>query len=154
MNYFVTVRNLFNDMMAFFSGKEAIGLEALQDAYQDEPLFLAFISDLPEALKVPYRTVMKECYNFYKQYYDRELSDSDWENIVAGIQAYDKKWDNVWCRNLILALLGILECEDKERKGLTGEHSSGADDLAQDPESGEGEEPETDEDGQRMEAAA
>lgn len=154
MNYFVTVRNLFNDMMAFFSGKEAIGLEVLQDAYQDEPLFLAFISDLPEALKVPYRTVMKECYAFYKQYYNRELSEADWENIVAGIQAYNKKWNNVWCRNLILALLGILEREDKERKGLAEEQPIGASDNVQEPENGEGGEPETDEDGQQMEAAA
>lgn len=116
MNYLVIVRNLFNDMFIFFNGKEAIGLETLQDVYQEEPLFLAFISDLPEALKVPYNDVMKECYDFYKQYCSRELTEDDWDHIVAGIQEFNSKWKNAWCRKLILALLELLEREEKERK--------------------------------------
>lgn len=121
MNYLVMVRNMFNDMHLFFNGKEAIGLEALQDTYQEEPLFLAFISDLPEALKISYNDAMQECYGFYKQHCGRELNEEDWDCIVKEIQKFVRKWDNKWCQNVILALLGILEQEDKERKEISKE---------------------------------
>lgn len=117
MNYLVMVRNLFNDMYLFFNGKEAIGLEALQDTYQEEPLFLAFISDLSEALKISYNDAMQECYGFYKQYCGRDLVDEDWDCIVKEIQEFEHKWNNKWCQNVILALLGLLEQEENERKG-------------------------------------
>ena len=43
MYYEVMVKNIFNDMYLFFNGKRAIGLEALQDAYQDEQIGRAHV---------------------------------------------------------------------------------------------------------------
>ena len=89
-------------------------LKTLAEAYQDEPLLLAFISGLDQALSVPYNDVMKQCYAFYKKYCGRELSKEEWRDIVDGVQIYNQKWQNTWCRGLILALLSILEKEDKD----------------------------------------
>ena len=119
MDYQVLVKNLFNDMFAFFNGKQTMDLKTLAETYPDEPLLRAFISGLDQALSVPYNDVMKQCYAFYKKYNGRELSEEEWRNIVDGVQIYNQKWQNTWCRGLILALLSILEKEDKDRKGKT-----------------------------------
>ena len=116
MYYEVMVKNIFNDMYLFFNGKRAIGLEALQDAYQDEPLFLAFISDLPEAFKVSFYDVMMECYGFFKKYCGKDHTEEDWADIVKEIREFREKWNNTWSWKLILALLEVLEREEKERK--------------------------------------
>ena len=113
MDYQILVKNLFNDMFTFFNGRQTMDLKTLAEAYPDEPLLLAFISGLDQALSVPYNDVMKQCYAFYKKYCGRELSEEEWRDIVDGVQIYNQKWQNSWCRGLILALLSILEKEDK-----------------------------------------
>ncbi len=112
------VKNLFNDMFVFLNGTQPLGLEPLIDVYQDEPLLMAFIGRLDEAVKVPYNQVMKECYAFFKQYAGGGYTDEVWERIVKDIRDFDQKWQNPWCRGIILALLELLEREDKERQGL------------------------------------
>ena len=119
MDYQILVKNLFNDMFAFFNGRQTMDLKTLAEAYPDEPLLLAFISGLDQALNVPYNDVMKQCYAFYKKYWGRELTEEEWQDIIDGVQIYNQKWQNTWCRGLILALLSILEKEDKDRKGET-----------------------------------
>ena len=57
MDYQVLVKNLFNDMFAFFNGRQAMDLKTLAEAYPDESLLLAFISGLDQALSVPYNDV-------------------------------------------------------------------------------------------------
>lgn len=116
MDYSILVKNLFNDMFVFFNGTQPMGLEILLDVYQEEPLFLAFISNLDDAVKVPYNDVMKEFYGFYKRFCNREMTDDDWDEVVAGIQGFYKKWQNKWCRKLILAIMEIIEREQKEYK--------------------------------------
>lgn len=118
MDYQMLVRNLFNDMFVFFNGTQPMGLEPLIDVYQDEPLLMAFIGRMDEAVNVPYNDVMKECYVFFKQYAGGEYTDEVWERIVKDIQDFNRKWMNPWCRGIILALLELLEREDKERKEL------------------------------------
>lgn len=118
MDYQMLVRNLFNDMFVFFNGTQPLGLEPLVDVYQDEPLLMAFIGRLDEAVKVPYNDVMKECYGFFKQYAGGEYTDEVWERIVKDIQDFNQKWMNPWCRGIMLALLELLEREDKERQEL------------------------------------
>ena len=117
------VKNLFNDMFVFFNGTQPLGLEPLIDVYQDEPLLMAFIGRLDEAVKVPYNDVMKECYGFFKQYAGGEYTDEVWERIVKDIQDFNQKWINPWCRGIMLALLELLEREDKERQELQNQGS-------------------------------
>ena len=59
------VKNLFNDMFVFLNGTQPLGLEPLIDVYQDEPLLMAFIGRLDEAVKVPYNQGMKKGYAFF-----------------------------------------------------------------------------------------
>lgn len=123
MGYQMLVKNVYNDMYAFFNGIQPMGLEALLNAYGDEPLLLAFISNLEEAVNVPYNDAMQESYAFYKAYCGRALTDEEWEQVVAEIGEYSKRWENRWCQGLILAVLGLLELEDKElREGQPEEH--------------------------------
>ena len=123
MDYLMLVRNLFNVMFVFFNGTQPLGLEPLMDVYQDEPLLMAFIGRLDEAVKVPYNDVMKECYGFFKQYAGGEYTDEVWERIVKDIQDFNQKWMNPWCRGIMLALLELLEREDKERQELQNQGS-------------------------------
>lgn len=118
MDYQMLVKNLFNDMFVFFNGTQPLGLEPLIDVYQNEPLLMALIGRLDEAVKVPYNDVMKECYAFYKQYAGGDYTDEVWERVVKDIQVFNQKWQNPWCRGIILALLELLEQEDKERQEL------------------------------------
>lgn len=116
MYYQTLVKNLFNDMYHFMNGTQAISFEDLTDNYQDEPLFLAFLGNLDQARTIAYNDAMKECYAFYKKYCGKELTEEEWETVVAEIQVYDKNWDNIWCRGLVLALLDLLDQENKEWK--------------------------------------
>lgn len=141
MDYQELVKDLFNDMFSFLNGRQTMDLKALAEAYPDEPLLLAFIGGLDQALNVPYNDVMKQCYAFYKKYCGRELSGEEWQNIVEGVQVFNQKWQNTWCRGLILAVLSILEKEDKHRKG-------------EQPTENQPEENETEEEQQEMNTAA
>ena len=132
MDYQMLVRNLFTDMFVFFNGTQPLGLEPLIDVYQDEPLLMAFIGRLDEAVKVPYNDVMKECYGFFKQYAGGEYTDEVWERIVKDIQDFNQKCINPWCRGIMLALLELLEREDKERQELQNQGGS-AENEAQEP---------------------
>ena len=123
MDYQMLVRNLFNDMFVFFNGTQPLGLEPLVDVYQDEPLLMAFIGRLDEAVKVPYNDVMKECYGFFKQYAGGEYTDEVWERIVKDIQDFNQKWINPWCRGIMLVLMELLDREDKERQELQNQGS-------------------------------
>ena len=141
------VRNLFNDMFVFLNGTQPLGLEPLIDVYQDEPLLMAFIGRLDEAVRVPYNQVMKECYTFFKQYAGGGYTDEVWEQIVKDIRDFDQKWQNPWCRGIILALLELLEREDKERQGVENQDGL-TENGAREPGQKETEEPYEQEPGQ------
>ena len=123
MDYQMLVRNLFNDMFVFFNGTQPMGLEPLVDVYQEEPLLMALMGRLDQAVKVPYNDVMKECYAFFKRYAGGDYTEEVWERIVKDIQDFNDKWKNPWCRGVILALLVLLEKEDAERKENQGQES-------------------------------
>ncbi|MDR1548995.1 MAG: hypothetical protein LBT06_10470 [Hungatella sp.] len=132
MDYQALVKDLFNDMFSFFNGRQTMDLKALAESYPDEPLLLAFIGGLDQALCVPYNEVMKQCYAFYKQYCGRALSEEEWKKIVEGVQIFNQKWQNTWCRGLILAILSILEKEDNDWKGVQpSENQNGDNDLGE-----------------------
>ena len=156
MYYQTLVKNLFNDMHHFLNGTQAIGLEDLKDNYQEEPLFLAFIGNLDQAAAVPYNDVMKACYAFYKKFCGRLLAEEEWDLVILEIQEFNKEWENAWCEGLILALLDILDRDDKDWRAARRESDAG---NAQEGDADGGLEPEetelTEDDGQReMETAA
>ena len=65
---------------------------------------------------------MKEIYGFYKEYRGRVLSDEDWEEIVERAGQLHKTWnENVWCRQVILEMVNLLEDDDRERRKLAAE---------------------------------
>ena len=121
MSYQMLVKNLFNDMYLFFSGGEAIGLQRLMDDYEGEPLLTAFLSNLDQALEIPYMDAMQGSYAIYKKYCGKALSDSDWDTVISEIRAYMEKWPNDWCKGIILALLELLEREEKKNENPLNE---------------------------------
>ena len=115
MYYQTLVKNLFNDMHHFLNGVQAISLEDLKDNYQEEPLFLAFIGNLDQAAAVDYNAAMSESYAFYKKFCGKKLAEEEWDLVILEIQEFNKNWENIWCKGLILALLDILDREAREQ---------------------------------------
>lgn len=75
---------------------------------------------------------MQESYGFYKKYCGRELTEEEWEQVVEEIQMFIDKWNNSWCKGMILALLALMEQEEDERKGegkMEQAESSGDEEL-------------------------
>lgn len=156
MYYQTLVKNLFNDMYHFLNGTQAIGLEDLKDNYQEEPLFLALIGNLDQAAAIDYNEAMKECYAFYKKYCGSLLAEEDWDLVISDIREFNKKWENEWCKGLILALLEVLDQENKAQSADGQEPENGDVEDANTAGDTEQEEAElTDDDGQQeMETAA
>ena len=117
MYYQTLVKNLFNDMHHFLNGVQAISLEDLKDNYQEEPLFLAFIGNLDQAAAVDYNAAMNESYAFYKKFCGKGLAEEDWDLVILEVQEFNKNWENIWCKGLILALLDILDREGEAALG-------------------------------------
>lgn len=156
MYYQTLVKNLFNDMYHFLNGTQAIGLEDLKDNYQEEPLFLAFIGNLDQAAAVNYNDAMKECYSFYKKYCGREHTEEEWDLVISEIKEFNQNWDNIWCKGLILALLDILDQEDREQRA-PGQEPERGNTQEGDPDGdmgGEDTEQEEEDGQQEMETAA
>lgn len=73
---------------------------------------------------VDYNSAMQESYGFYKKYCGRELTEEEWEQVVEEIQMFIDKWNNSWCKGMILALLALMEQEagraERRRKDGAG----------------------------------
>lgn len=116
------ISDIFNDFMSLYLGKENVGIKQLCKKYDNHPTLLALLSNLDEATKVPVPQVMMETYQVYKKYRDRELEDEDWKVIVDTTRDISQKWkDNKWCNHVILALLCLLDADEKERKQIATE---------------------------------
>lgn len=108
------VKAIFNDLYVLINANK--GLLALYEKYRDSSLFMALIGYLDLAVKSDPNAVMKETYAFYKRYADRELSEEDWDAVVEDFRKENEIWDNEWCKQQMLELLGILEAQEKECK--------------------------------------
>lgn len=108
------VKAIFNDFYVLFNANK--GVLALYDKYKDSSLFSALIGNLDLAVISDPNAIMVETYAFYKRYADRELSDSDWDSVVEDFKQMNQAWDNEWCKQQMLELLGILEAQEKARK--------------------------------------
>ena len=114
MDESVQVKSIFNDIYVLFNANK--GVLALYDKYKDSNLFIALIGNLDLAVESDANAIMKETYAFYKRYADRELSEADWDVAVEDFKCINNAWDNQWCKEHMLELLGILEAQEKERK--------------------------------------
>ena len=116
------IANIFNGVMKLYKGEEPIGLKVLYKEYQEYPMFLALISNLDEANRIPIPKVMQEVYDFYKKYREKELTDSDWEVIIDETRDIAKKWENnKWCKRVIIELMNLLDADDRERRKIEKE---------------------------------
>lgn len=114
MDESVQVKSIFNDFYVLFNANK--GVLALYGKYKDSNLFMALIGNLDLAVESDANRIMKETYAFYKRYADRDLSDEDWDAAVEDFKRINNFWDNQWCKQHMLELLGILEAQEKERK--------------------------------------
>ena len=92
------VAGIFNDFMALYVGKEKFryGIEQLYQKYPDNTLFQALMANMNEAHKLRVPEVLRNVYELFKPYRGRMLSDT------------------VWCRQILLELMNLLEQDDKE----------------------------------------
>lgn len=113
------IADIFNVFMKLYKGKAAIGLQQLYKDYGDNEVFSALVSNLNKGLKISIPDVMKEIYSIYQAFRDDDLNDEDWQVIVDSYRGVAKKWENnEWCNGLILAMLDLLDNDDKERRKI------------------------------------
>lgn len=105
------VRSVFNDFYILLSGKKQTGLMELMKKHKENPLFFLLLDNLDAVPDGKVMDAMQEAYGFYKE---QTQEENGLEEIYAQAEAYAKKWDNIWCRQLIVALVSVLDRERKE----------------------------------------
>ena len=104
------VRSVFNDFYILLSGKKQTGLMELMKKHKENSLFFLLLDNLDAVPDGKVMDAMQEAYGFYKE---QTQEENGLEEVYAQAEAYAKKWDNIWCRQLIVALVSVL---DRERK--------------------------------------
>ena len=121
------IAEIFTDFMALYLGKEQLGIKPLCKKYENHPMFLALLSNMDEATKVPVPQVMKEVYQVYKKYRGSEMNDESWQTVIDVTREISEKWkNNKWCQRIILAMVCLLEADDRERRQTEKENISPA----------------------------
>lgn len=116
------IASIFNGFMSMYKGEKSIGLKQLYESYEEHPVFLALVAHLDKAQGLPVTEVLHEIYGFYKKYRMVELTDEDWEAIVEETRKIAaKRENNPWCNGIILAMMNLLEADDKERRKMADE---------------------------------
>ena len=117
---------------------------------------MAFIGNLDQAAVIQYNKAMNDCYAFYKKFCGRLLAEEEWDLVILEVQEFNNNWENPWCKGLILALLDILDQEDKDWRAAS-QKTDGGNAQEGDADDGLGQEETelTEDDGQQeMETAA
>lgn len=111
------IASIFNDFMSLYVGKDDMaGIEELCKRYDYHRMLMGLLANLDEAAKVPVPLVMKECYEVYKQYRNREMAEPDWEELIEETRELSRKWkSNKWCSRILIELMGLLEEDEQER---------------------------------------
>ena len=131
------IAGIFNDFLGVYIGKVNLGIRPLQEKYGKHPVLMKLLSNVEAASEIPVAKAMKEIYGFYKEYRGRPLSDKDWEEIVERAGQLHKAWnENVWCRQVILEMVNLLDVDDREQRKLAAETEKR---LENPPEAAEGE---------------
>lgn len=105
------IKGVFNDFYLLLSGKRQTGLLELMEKHKEDPLFFLLLDNLDAVPDGKVMDAMQEAYGFYKE---QTQEENGLEEIYAQAEAYAKKWDNIWCRQLIVALVSVLDREQKE----------------------------------------
>ena len=116
------IAGIFNDFLGFYNGKKPVGLQELLQKYKCHPVLLGLLSNMDSATKIPVSTAMKEIYDFYKLYRNRDLEETDWKNLTTMAAKLDEKWkENPWVRQVLLDMVGLLDSDDQERRAIEKE---------------------------------
>ena len=102
--------------------KNPVGLQELLQKYKYHPVLLGLLSNMDSAAKIPVSRAMKDIYDFYKLYRNRDLEETDWKNVTALAAKLDEKWkENPWVRQVLLDMVGLLDSDDQERRKIEKE---------------------------------
>ena len=116
------IAEIFNDFMSLYLGREQMGIEELCKRHDYHRMLMGLLSNLDEAAKIPVPVVMKECYEVYKKYRNREMTEPDYEALIEETRKLSDKWkSNNWCTRILVELVGLLEEDDKERRRIAEE---------------------------------
>ena len=116
------IAEIFNDFMSLYQGREQMGIEELCKRHDYHRMLMGLLSNLDEAAKIPVPVVMKECYEVYKKYRNREMTEPDYEDLIEETRKLSDKWkSNKWCTRILVELVGLLEEDDKERRRIAEE---------------------------------
>ena len=113
---------IFIFFMSLYLGREQMGIEELCKRYDYHRMLMGLLSNMDEAAKIPIPVVMKECYEVYKKYRNREMMERDYEDLMEETRKLSDKWkSNKWCNRILVELVGLLEEDDKERRRIAEE---------------------------------
>lgn len=116
------IAGIFNDFLGLYNGKNPVGLQELLQKYKYHPVLLGLLSNMDSAAKIPVSRAMKDIYDFYKLYRNRDLEETDWKNVTALTAKLDEKWkENPWVRQVLLDMVGLLDSDDQERRKIEKE---------------------------------
>ena len=113
------IANIFGDFMGAYTGKKPVGIRELYQKYEGNSLFLAMIGNLDEALKIQATVFLRDIYELLKPYRSRLLKEKEWEDVVKGVGELNQKYkNNVWCRQITLEFLELMEKDDRELRKM------------------------------------
>lgn len=88
----------------------------LYDVYKKEALFHAIISNLSDEDPDVVKSIMTDTYNFYMKYQNC-WQDDEWSSLVKESRTIDYKYDSELCREILFAIVDIIEDRYKNRSG-------------------------------------
>ncbi len=104
------IAGTFNDFYSLMTGKKGTGLGALLEKHRENPLFFLLISNLQTAAGIPFLDAMQEAYRLYKEFAPESAGmEVDMGRLYDRAMAYGQKWDSLWCRQLAVALVALLD---------------------------------------------
>lgn len=103
------VKEVFNDLYRLLNGTKAVGLINLMEKYKEEPLFGALMSNICLAAEIKVNDAMKEAYGIYKSFAQQELDEAGLSRLYEDACAFEAKWKNLWCSQLIVSIVAMLD---------------------------------------------
>lgn len=104
------VAGTFNDFYTLMTGKKGAGLGALLEKHRENPLFFLLLSNLQTAAEIPFLDAMQEAYRLYKEFVPESAGvAADMGKLYDRAAAYGQKWESLWCRQLAVALVALLD---------------------------------------------